>query len=549
MQTKMKVSTLLVILSLFLFLFPSISSAHAYIKKSTPLENETVEKAPAEVMIRFDETIQPAFNSIKVFDSNGKRVDQNDGRIDPKQPSILKSGLQNNLPNGSYRIKWKVVSSDGHPVEGVIPFQIGDEGVGSTSLHKETSGYIPKADLIVIRWLQYISNACYVGLLFFYMVVMPKRIREFASIDKKFGKLISVSLTLLFLSILINLPLQATIESGFSWSEVFSFQLFENILTNTSFGRTWLIQIAILITLFLLTIIMGMSERLKRIIWWICFLLGSSLLLTKAVTSHAASQTNNLMSIAMDFLHLFAASIWIGSLIGFVGVLSIRNNPNNNQDYLTMIKRFSKWGCILVLLLTFTGIYGSLLYIPNLSALVQTNYGQVLMYKISLFVLMILLAAVNFLKGKKGTAKGLGASLKGELLIGLMVLILSVVLTNLPTAIQSPGPFKETKIVNKGVQVTLRATPNIVGVNLFEVTLKDKSGKPIKDIEQLHLTFTMLEMDMGKETVSLTKTADGKYTVKGLHFSMAGDWNVHVHALTKALESIDSDFNVLVGSQ
>ncbi|MFP5111020.1 copper resistance CopC/CopD family protein [Bacillaceae bacterium C204] len=549
MQTKMKVSTLLMILSLFLFLCPSISSAHAYIKKSTPLENETVKKAPSEVTIKFDESIQPAFHSIQVFDSNGSRVDQKNGRIDPKQPSILKSEIKKNLPNGSYRIKWKVVSSDGHPVEGVIPFQIGDEGEDSTSLHKETRGYIPKADLIVLRWLQYISNACYVGLIFFYLLVMPKDIRELQSVDKRFRKLISLSLTLLFLSILLSLPLQATIESGIPWSEVFSFSLLENILTNTSYGHSWLIQMAILITLALLTTFLGMAERTKRIILWACFCLGIAVLWTKSLTSHAAAQSNQILAIAMDFLHLFAASIWIGSLIGFVGVLSLRKNTDFKQDYLKMIKKFSKWGLILVLLLTFTGIYGSLLYIPNLLTLFHTNYGRVLLCKVSLFVLMVLVASVNFYKGKKGTAKGLGATLKGELLIGLIILVLSVVLTNLPTAMQSPGPYKETNTVNQGVQVTLRATPNIIGVNLFEVTLKDKAGRPIKDIEQLQLTFTMLEMDMGKETVSLTKTADGKYEVKGLHFSMAGKWNVRVHVLTKSLESIDSNFKVLVGSQ
>jgi copper transport protein len=162
---------------------------------------------------------------------------------------------------------------------------------------------------------------------------------------------------------------------------------------------------------------------------------------------------------------------------------------------------------------------------------------------------MLLIAAVNFIKGKRGTTKGIGTTLKGELQIGLVILILSVVLTNLPTAMQSPGPFRNTNTVNHGEQVTLRATPNIIGVNLFEVTLKDQEGQPIKEVEQLHLTFTMLEMDMGKETVSLTKTAEGKYEVKGMHFTMAGNWNVHVHVLTKSLESIDTDFKVLVGSQ
>jgi copper transport protein len=549
LHIKEKASSLLVILSLFLFLFPSISSAHAYIKKSTPLENETVEKVPTKVTIKFDESIQPSFNSIKVFDSEGNRVDKKNGRIDPKQPFILKSDLKKNLPNGSYRIKWKVVSSDGHPVEGVIPFQIGEKGQDATAIENETKGYTPKADLIIIRWLQYLSNACYVGLIFFYMVILPKELRETGLVDKRFRKLISSGLILLFIIILLGLPLQATIESGLPWSEVFTFSTFENMLMNTNYGQSWLIQIAILLTLTLLTSFIGLAESTKRIILWACFCLGAAMVLTKAVTSHAAGQTNQVLATAMDFLHLLAASIWIGSLIGFVGLLSFRKKPELKQEYLKMVKSFSKWGILLVLILTLTGLYGSFLYIPNFSALFQTNYGQVLLCKVSLFLLMLILAAVNFIKGKRGTAEGLRATLKGELLLGLIILVLSVVLTNLPTAMQSPGPFNETKKVNQDMQVSLKATPNIIGVNLFVVTLKDREGKPIKDIEQMHLTFTMLEMDMGKETVNLTKIAEGKYEVKGLHFSMAGRWNVHVHVLTKSLESIDTDFKVLVGSQ
>lgn len=32
------------------------------------------------------------------------------------------------LPDGHYDIRWRVVSSDGHPISGVIPFSVGDAG-------------------------------------------------------------------------------------------------------------------------------------------------------------------------------------------------------------------------------------------------------------------------------------------------------------------------------------------------------------------------------------------------------------------------------------
>ena len=238
MNIKKKSSLFLLTLILFICLFPSISSAHAYIKKSTPVENGFLKKSPSKVMIQFDETVQPEFNSIQVFDSNGNRVDKKNGRIDPKQPSVLESELEKNLPNGTYRIQWKVVSNDGHPVQGVIPFQIGESSTGNAVIHPTSKGYSPTLDLIVIRWLQYISNACYVGVLFFVLVVISKE-----SVEKPLIKTVKFSYIFLLLSILLNLPLQATILTSSSWIDVFNFSTLQDMILNTQFGDMWLVQV------------------------------------------------------------------------------------------------------------------------------------------------------------------------------------------------------------------------------------------------------------------------------------------------------------------
>src|SRR4051794_5749205 len=98
-------SLLIAILCLFLFIYPSIASAHAYIIKSNPSENEIIKQAPQKVTIEFDEEIQPSFNSIEVFNSTGNRVDQKNGHIDSSNPAIVISDLNDNLPDGTYRIQ------------------------------------------------------------------------------------------------------------------------------------------------------------------------------------------------------------------------------------------------------------------------------------------------------------------------------------------------------------------------------------------------------------------------------------------------------------
>ncbi|WP_462410605.1 FixH family protein [Neobacillus sp. Marseille-QA0830] len=213
------------------------------------------------------------------------------------------------------------------------------------------------------------------------------------------------------------------------------------------------------------------------------------------------------------------------------------------------IRRFSKWGILLVILLALTGFFSSLSYIPNLRTLLTTDYGRVLSGKVLLLMIMLVFAARNFWKGKNNGEKGWRGSLWGELAAGLLVLILSVLLTNLPTAMASPGPFKETHTSTNNSKITFDVTPNVIGENAFVLYLKDEKGQPIKDVEQVTLTFTSLEMEMGDDTKTLQKVKDGQYEAKGMNFNMAGRWNVRVHVLTKDLETMDTDFEVFVGSQ
>src|SRR3954466_5930905 len=92
-------SLIFAILYLFLFFYPSLASAHAYIIKSTPSENQILNQAPQKVTIELDEKIQSSFNSIEVFNSAGDRVDQKNGHIDGNNPSIIISDLNDNLPD------------------------------------------------------------------------------------------------------------------------------------------------------------------------------------------------------------------------------------------------------------------------------------------------------------------------------------------------------------------------------------------------------------------------------------------------------------------
>jgi CopC domain len=81
-----------------------------------------------------NENIQSTFYALTLVNQRGHEVRLHDVRIDATNPHVLESNVPNRLTNGIYVIKWESISSDGHPVEGTIPFQIGQSSDSGISL-------------------------------------------------------------------------------------------------------------------------------------------------------------------------------------------------------------------------------------------------------------------------------------------------------------------------------------------------------------------------------------------------------------------------------
>ncbi len=549
MEWAKKLTVFCFIFSLFIFSSPSFSSAHAYIVKSTPSENQILAKPPKKVTIEFDESIQTVFHSLRVFDLNGKQVDAGNSKINSKNPSEIECDLKPNLPDGTYRIDWKVVSSDGHPVEGVIPFGIGEAGANQTNVQSKSNGYFPHADLVLLRGIQFISGSLLVGLIFFYLFVIKNLVSLNQPMENRYKKAIIYSYWLLLASVIVNLPLQATIEARVNWSKALNIPLLKEMLMNSLYGKVWMLQTFVLIILFF-TITKALRKNSSNShLWQISFILCCCFLLAKSFTSHALSTNYQSVSIIMDFFHLLGASIWTGSLMGMIVLLPLRKAEDTKIQYRQMIKGFFNWGVLLVLVLTITGLYSSFMYVTTLDSLVTTNYGRILLAKVLLFFIMLLFAFMNFLKGKTGKEKRWGFSLLGEMTTGFIILVLAVILTNLPTSAAAPSPFNQTIQLNKNEQVTLKIDPKIIGFNHYEVIIKEKSGNNSGNIQQVTITLTPPDKNLVEETFNVPQVAVGRFYTQGMDINAAGKWKIHLHVLNRDLESSDVESSFTVGNR
>jgi len=79
--------------------------------------------------------------------------------------------------------------------------------------------------------------------------------------------------------------------------------------------------------------------------------------------------------------------------------------------------------------------------------------------------------------------------------------------------------------------VKLNVNPNRFGTNTFTVTVIDNhTGKPTSDVG-VSLYTTMLDMDMGTDSINLLPDGKGNFRGHG-DLSMSGDWQIRIQIRT-----------------
>jgi methionine-rich copper-binding protein CopC len=98
--------------------------AHARLVEMFPREGATLSQSPEQVRLRFSEPIEAEFDPLKVYDSKGNRVDRDDARVDPDDARVLVADLEADLPEGLYKVEWRITSVDGHVVGDTYRFAV-----------------------------------------------------------------------------------------------------------------------------------------------------------------------------------------------------------------------------------------------------------------------------------------------------------------------------------------------------------------------------------------------------------------------------------------
>ncbi|SKB69114.1 hypothetical protein SAMN05660916_02199 [Arthrobacter sp. 31Cvi3.1E] len=98
------------------------ASAHDQLVSSTPSTGERLAVPPSAIELKFSAPLLAIGHEVRVVDAASKNWVQGDSALDR---GTLTQPLAPGMPDGEYQVRWRVVSSDGHPINGSYSFLVG----------------------------------------------------------------------------------------------------------------------------------------------------------------------------------------------------------------------------------------------------------------------------------------------------------------------------------------------------------------------------------------------------------------------------------------
>ncbi len=99
------------------------ASAHDELTAVSPEPGAVLTTAPEELELTFSGEVMDIGHQVQVTDSEGRSV--TDGPLEPEGNRVVQPLAAEGTEDETYRVVWRVVSSDGHPIEGTFTYDVG----------------------------------------------------------------------------------------------------------------------------------------------------------------------------------------------------------------------------------------------------------------------------------------------------------------------------------------------------------------------------------------------------------------------------------------
>src|SRR5215204_64679 len=108
-----------------------VPGAHATLVSSEPAANSRLTASPSRIHLVFSEPVEGHLARVTLVPAS-RQPRRLIADADPRDVNAV-IAIINSISPGGYRVNWRVVSADGHPVDGTFMFTLADSALGTTS--------------------------------------------------------------------------------------------------------------------------------------------------------------------------------------------------------------------------------------------------------------------------------------------------------------------------------------------------------------------------------------------------------------------------------
>jgi copper transport protein len=411
----------LLLIGIVALAFPAVASAHATLRYTTPKFGTELQRGPAQIALHFDQHVRVLPGSIKVLNGVGKQFalpTRTEGRDVVANVRSLKLG--------AYTVRWRAISADSHVVSGVWTFGV---RVPAPAVANAYGAGGPTATEHLVRWLWFLGLALTIGALGLRVICLrgltvPQALERRIVVAAGLGAVISLHAGIAAFSLRAEDALQLPL-GDFLYGDL-------SPMAATRFGRAFVVMtlgFALVLAMLFLSWLLDRTELLLP-----AFVL--SLLFAGGLSwsGHDALDPGSSWKTAIaDWVHIGAASVWIGGLATMVGLVWYGAPQLRRPAFLN----FSRMATVLIALVLAAGTYLSIVRLPHLHDLWTESYGRVLLIKIGLVCFALMWGAFHHFvvapaleRVDTGFLTRIGGSLAGESLVGVAILLVAAVLVD-----------------------------------------------------------------------------------------------------------------------
>ena len=432
----------------FLFLLAATSAmarpalvrgAHATLISSEPAANSRLTASPSRIRLVFSEPVEGHLARVTLVPASGQplrlRAD-----ADPRDVNAVIAVIDSIAPGG-YRVSWRVVSADGHPVDGTFTFTLADSALGTTggppapappAVEPEPDTQPAMEDDVwgpslygapvipaVFRGAGLGALMALAGLLFFRARAEPAiqagdaRVRRVLMTAAVAGPLL---LTAHVVTWLINTSPDHTLDMAWMSAAL-----------GTSIGRIelWRTGLALL----------------ALWAWWIArrirvaIVFSAAALAVSGATGHSAAM-QPLLSVPAKSIHLLASGVWVGGLLCLV----VRPANDTLSAFADDAMRVSTAALVAVIAIALSGVVQTLTFLPSVADVFTSPYGWLALAKTAGLLALVAFGAYHRQRVMPGVSGAhpaphtvvLRTSVRRELVIMSIVILLGGLLAYVP---------------------------------------------------------------------------------------------------------------------